>query len=144
MNYYMQLGKQMASIKDWGSKLSGAVARISGLLHYAEQGQQAQEKPISVGIVGVSAAIGAYYREHALATFGLMRENPEIESAKKILEYLIHHKPDSFTGRDVIRHKHALNTMAEVTPGLKLLIERNYIRETESLIFEVNPTLRTL
>jgi hypothetical protein len=150
----MQLGKQMTSIKDWGSKLPGVVARISGLLHYAEHGQQAQEKPISVGIVGASAAIGAYYREHALATFGLMRENPEIESAKKILDYLIVHKPDSFKGRDVLRNKNAFKTMGEITPGLKLLVERNHIREKgkstsvngrpEATIYEVNPKVKTL
>ena len=140
----MQPDKPMASMRDWGSKLAGAVARIAGLLHYAEHGQQATNKPISVNVVNASAAIGAYYREHALATFGLMRENPEIESAKRILEYLILHKPDSFTGRDILRHKNALKTMAEVTPGLKLLIERNYIREIKAGIFKVNPVIKTL
>ena len=150
----MQLGKQMASMKDWGSKLPGAVARISGLLHYAEHGQQAQDKAISVGIVGASAAIGAYYREHALSTFGLMRENSEIESAMKILDYLIVHKPDSLKGRDVLRNKNAFKSMGEITPGLKLLVERNYIREKEksipvngrpeATIYEVNPIVQTL
>jgi hypothetical protein len=140
----MQPGKLMASMKDWGSKLAGTVARIAGLLHYAEHGIQATNKPISVNVVNASAAIGAYYREHALATFGLMRENPEIESAKKILEYLIHHKPDSFTGRDVLRHKNAIKTMEEVTPGTRLLIERNYIRKTKTGAFEVNPIIKTL
>jgi len=150
----MQTGKPMASIKDWGSKLAGAVARIAGLLHYAEHGHQAQDNPISVGIVGASAAIGAYYREHALATFGLMRENPEIESARKILDYLIVRKPDSFKGREVLRNKNAFNSMGEITPGLKLLVERNYIREKakitpvngrpEASIYEVNPKALTL
>jgi len=140
----MQLGKSMASMQDWGSKLPGAVARIAGLLHYAEHGQQATGKPVSVNVVNASAAIGAYYREHALATFGFMGENPEIESAKRILEYLILHKPDSFKGRDILRHKNALKTMAEVTPGLKLLIERSYIREKKTGIFEINPILRML
>lgn len=151
----MQAGKQMASIKDWGSKLPGAVARIAGLLHIAEYGLQAMNKPISVGIVGASVAIGAYYREHAFATFGLMKEHPEIESAKKILDYLIVHKPDSFKGRDVLRNKNAFKTMKEITPGLEVLVERNYIRvvETESptgygrpeaTFYEVNPIINTL
>ena len=143
----MQPGESMASMKDWGSKLAGAVARIAGLLHYAEHGLQATNKQISVNVVNASAAIGAYYREHALSTFGLMRENPEIESAKRILEYIMHHKPDRFTGRDVLRHKNALKTMAEVTPGIKLLLERNYIKENEEIkaaTFEVNPIIKTL
>ncbi|GAX60551.1 hypothetical protein SCALIN_C13_0063 [Candidatus Scalindua japonica] len=143
----MKPGKQMSAMKDWGSKLPGAVARIAGLLHYAEKGQQATNNPISVNVVNGSAVIGAYYREHALATFGLMNESPEIESAKRILEYLIHHKPYTFTGRDVLRHKYALKTMGEVTPGLKLLIERSYIKEiegTRTATFEVNPIIKTL
>ncbi|MCP4254049.1 MAG: DUF3987 domain-containing protein [Candidatus Scalindua sp.] len=150
----MQPGKPMASMKDWGSKLAGAVARIAGLLHFAEHGQQAQNNPISVGIVGDSTAIGTYYCKHALATFGLMRENPEIESAKKILDYLIAHQPTSFKGRDVLRNKNAFNSMGEIAPGLKLLAERNYIREKakstpvngrpEASIYEVNPKVLTL
>jgi putative DNA primase/helicase len=143
----MQPGKPMESMKDWGSKLAGAVARIAGQLHYAEHGIQATNKPISVNVVNASAAIGAYYLAHALATFGLMNENPEIESAKRILEYLIHHKPDRFTGRDVLRHKHALKKMEEVAPGLKLLIERGYIKAIEDVkagTFEVNPIIKTL
>jgi hypothetical protein len=140
----MQQGKPMASMKDWGSKLAGAVARVAGLLHFAEHGQQATNKPISVNTVNASAVIGAYYSEHALATFGLMAENPEIESAKRILEYITLHNPDSFTGRDVLRHKNALKTMAEVTLGITLLIERNYIRETITGTFEINPVIKTL
>jgi hypothetical protein len=92
----MQTDKPMEALKDWGSKLSGAVARIAGLLHFAEHGIHAGDKPISVDIVGASAAIGAYYREHALAVFGLMQEDPRIEAAKKILEYIELHRPDIF------------------------------------------------
>ena len=130
----MQPGGQMESIKDWGSKLPGAVARIAGLLHFAELGQQATNKSTSVGIVGDSVAIGKYFQEHALATFGLMGENPEIESAKKILDYLILNQISMFKGRDVLR---------------------NYIREEnsesptkngrpEAMIYEVNPKVKIL
>ena len=54
------------------------------------------------------------------------------------------HKPDRFAGRDVLRHKNALTTMGEVKPGITLLIERNYIREPEPAIFEVNPIIKML
>jgi hypothetical protein len=150
----MRPGKQLAAITDWGSKLPGGVARIAGLLNYAMYGKDAISKPISANIVNSSAAIGVYYREHALATFDLMRELPEIESAKKILDYLIIRKPDSFKGRDVLRNKNAFKSMEEITPGLKLLVERNYIREKVksahvngrpvATIYEVNPKVQTL
>ena len=151
----MKLGGQMESIKDWGSKLPGAVARISGLLHFAEHGQQAVNKSISVGIVGDSVTIGQYFQKHALATFGLMGENPEIESAKKILDYLMLNQKSKFKGRDVLRNKSAFKTMGDVTPGIRLLVERNYIREVnsepltkngrpEAMIYEVNPKVKIL
>ncbi len=150
----MQAGGQMASIKDWGSKLPGAVARIAGLLHFAEHGQQAKDKTISVDIVNASMVLGVYYKKHALATFGFMGEDSGIESAKKILEYLIHHKPDSFKGRDILRNKNYFNNMRGIFPGLILLMERNYIREAkmnttgigrpESTIYEVNPRVKKL
>jgi replicative DNA helicase len=146
---YMQTGGRLYEMKDWGSKLPGAVARISGLLHCAEHGKQSINKPISVGIVDDSVAIGRYYLEHSLSTFGLMGEEPQVEAAKKILEYLKHHKPDSFKGRDILRNKSAFKKMDEIIPGLNLLVERNYIRKMdrstnghgrpEAITYEVNP-----
>jgi hydrogenase maturation factor/phage gp36-like protein len=146
---FMQAGGRLCELKDWGSKLPGAVARISGLLHYAEHGQKGANKAINVGVVDASVAIGRYFLEHALASFGYMKEEPQIESAKKILEYLKHHKPERFKGRDILRNKNAFKKMEEIASGLKLLVERNYIREKErntnrhgrpeATTYEVNP-----
>ncbi|MGR3219112.1 MAG: DUF3987 domain-containing protein [Candidatus Anammoxibacter sp.] len=141
----------MSQIKDWGSKLPGAVARIAGLLHFAEHGAEASNIPISVNIVNASCAIGAYYREHALAIFGLMCENQQIQASKSIIEYIVNRKPDKFKGRDILRHKNSFKTMEDVMSGLVMLIERNYIRTVpvnstgigrpEAIIYEVNPIL---
>ncbi|MGD0884915.1 MAG: YfjI family protein [Thermodesulfovibrionales bacterium] len=144
-------GGSLHYLPDWGSKLAGAVARIAGLLHFAEHGSKAVELPISVNIVSASCVIGAYDKEHALATFGLMEADPGIESAKKILNYLVRHGIDIFKGRDVLRHTN-LKTMDEVTPALKILIERGYIREAdvtrsgigrpEATAYDVNPKIK--
>lgn len=146
-------GGSLHYLTDWGSKLPGAVARIAGLLHFAEHGAKAIELPISVNIVSASCVIGAYYKEHALATFGLMEADTGIESAKKILDYLLRHSPETFKGRDVLRHTN-FKTMDEVTPGLKILIERGYIRgvdiirpimgRPEAMTYEVNPKIEML
>jgi hypothetical protein len=142
-------GKPLEPIKDWGSKLAGAVARIAGLLHYSKHKAEAVRKPISVNSVNAACVIGAYYREHALAAFGLMQEDPRIEAAKKVLEYIFQHRPKEFKGRDVLRYKSAFKSMEDVLPGLKILIERQYIREDirkysgtgrpEAVSYEVNP-----
>jgi Protein of unknown function (DUF3987) len=144
-------GGSLHYLADWGSKLPGAVARIAGLLHFAEHGARGVDLPISVNIVSASCVIGAYYKEHALATFGIMEADAGIEAAKKILDYLTRHSPVTFKGRDVLRHTN-FKTMDEVTPGLKILIERGYIRETEiicsvvgrpeAMSYEVNPKIK--
>lgn len=146
-------GGSLHYLTDWGSKLSGAVARIAGLLHFAKNGLRAVELPISVNIVSASCLIGCYYKEHVLATFGLMNSDPSIESAKKILNYLKTHSPETFKGRDVLRHTN-LRKMDEVIPGLKILLERGYIREVrlissvmgrpEAMTYEVNPKIKIL
>lgn len=147
----LRKGGSLQYLTDWGSKLPGAIARIAGLLHFAEHGFKASELPISVNIVSASCLIGAYYKEHALATFGIMEVDSGIESAKKILDYLSRHSPETFKGRDVLRHTN-IKTMDGVTPGLKILIERGYIREAEiirsvtgrpeAITYEVNPKIK--
>ncbi len=149
-----RIGKSLESARDWGSKLAGAVARIAGLLHCAAHGRDAFNKDISVSIVGASCAIGGYFKEHALATFGLMQEDQKIEFAKKILEYVHTHESGTFKGRDVLRNKNALKSMDNVKQGLDVLTERGYIREIlsdykgsgrpEAITYEINPKIKTL
>src|SRR5208283_4854078 len=143
-------GGSLHYLTDWGSKLPGAVARIAGLLHFAQHGAKALELPISVNIVSAACVIGSYFKEQALATFGLMEVDSSIESAKKILCYLLRHSPETFKGRDVLRNTN-LKTMDEVMPGIKILVERGFIREKEvihsgierreAMTYEVNPKI---
>lgn len=144
----MKPGNPLEHIKDWASKLPGAAARIAGLLHFADLGKDAGGKTISTKTVNAACAIAAYYREHALATFGLMEADPKLESAKKILEYLSMHAPQTFKGRDVLRHKNIKN-MDLVNPGLEILLQHGYIKKAdikregvgrpEAMTYEVNP-----
>lgn len=116
----------LETIKDWGSKLPGMVARIAGLLHGA--GGYAVDKSIGVSTIDAAAVLGGYFTEHTLAAFSIMGENKDIKSAKKILEYIQREKPGKFKGRDVLRHA-SFPSMSDIEPGLKILQERGYIRE---------------
>lgn len=146
----MRPGGSLEGLQDWGSKLPGAVARIAGLLHFAEHGVVAETLPISVTSVTASCVIGAYYKEHAIATFGMMREDPRIKTAKQILDYILRHKPENFKGRDVIHHTN-LKTMDDILPGMTILMEFGYIREVKATYsgmgrpvaesYDVNPKL---
>jgi hypothetical protein len=149
VEHEMRPGGSLEYLKDWGSKLPGAVARIAGLLHLAEYG--ATDQPVSVDTVRVAAVMGGYFKEHAIAIFGYMGEDPKIEAAKLILEYIVQHRPGTFKGRDVLMNKNAFKSMDDVLPGLNILIERGYIREIalqdkpkhrgrpEAPTYEVNP-----
>lgn len=149
----MRPGGSLEYLTDWGSKLPGAVARIAGLLHFAEHGAEATTKDISAGIAVASCVIGAYFKEHALATFGLMQTDHRIESAKKILSYLKRQEPAAFKGRDVLANINSFKTIDDdVMPGIKVLIERGYIRAVENshsgvgrpeaTAYQINPKLK--
>lgn len=148
----MRPGGCLAEIKDWTSKLPGAVARIAGILHLAEHGPVGKEIPVSAATVAAACAIGIFFREHALQTFQAMGEDSRIVSAKKILSYIERVKPTQFKGRDVLRHVFfATRSMDDVNPGLDILIERNFVRATETqysgkgrpaaTVYEVNPNI---
>jgi hypothetical protein len=145
----MRRSGKLYTIKDWGSKLAGAVARISGLLHFAQHGPGATDKQISIDTVISAIDIGKYYKQHALAVFGLMGDNPQVQAAKLILKYLLAHKPSKFKGREVLQNKSAFKSMDTVNLGLNCLESQNYIvRVTpdptksgrpEAATFRVNP-----
>jgi replicative DNA helicase len=121
-------------------------------LHCAEKGLHKINEPISFNTIKAAAVIGGYFQAHAIFTFGFMGEDPKIEAAKLICEYLRQHKPQAFQGRDILRNKNAFKSMDEILPGLTILIERGYIREMgeplrggigrpKAPTYEVNPRI---
>jgi hypothetical protein len=144
-------GADLHHLIDWGSKLPGAVARIAGLLHFAEHGREGIGKPISGESVSKACYLGDYFTEHAKAAFGLMKEDARLAVARKILSYIKRHRPKSFRGVHLFDHTNCA-CMDDIIPALTILIERGYIREIgkvdskkpgrpASQIYEVNPKI---
>jgi len=143
-------GAELEHLVDWGSKLPGAVARISGLLHFGEHGPEGIGKSISDDSVSNACHLGAYYLEHAKASFGIMKEDARLNVARKILAYIKRCRPERIKGADLFSHTN-LQSMDAIQPGIIILIERGYIREVgkvdygrkigrpESPSYEVNP-----
>lgn len=123
-------GERLYLLKDWGSKLAGAVARISGLLHIGTYGPDCEDV-IGAGIVYDAVALGRYYMEHAIATFDIMSDEPSIESARKILAIIKRKNLWEFNGREMMRHT-CFKMMSKVNAGLNVLIERCYIEADSS------------
>jgi len=123
-------GSELEHLVDWGSKLPGAVARIAGLLHFADSADGFRGNLIQERTVRSACQIGWYYLEHAKAVFGMMQEDPGITMGKRILTFIIDHRPEAFKARDLFNHTN-VQSMKEIVPGLNSLIERGFVREED-------------
>lgn len=128
-------------LKDWGSKLVGAVARISGGLHVA-LGLDALAHPISDSTMESAVAIGEYFRAHAT---GALRNADEVRgeevsgSARTLLTYLIGKDLASFVIRDLRSGPKALRAASAVRPVIDQLTELGWLREAPKGGWEVHP-----
>lgn len=61
---------EYGSIREWASKLVGAVLRIAALLHLAEPGGQRTGMPITADTLRRASRLGDYFAGHAMRAFG--------------------------------------------------------------------------
>lgn len=150
IEYDLRPGGTLFGIKDWGSKLAGAVGRIMGLLHLANSattdGYVVQAKTAEAAIM-----IGKYLIPHALAAFGLMGANSALGPAQSVLDWIRGTRQEIFSKRDAFEKlKGRFPTAKDLDEPLHLLEEHGYIRSQEpaprtgpgrkpSPIYEVNP-----
>ena len=117
----------LAAIADWGNKLPGQIARLSGLLHILSHPENPYEKPVSSRTVERSVELADYFAEHAKAAFKLMGADPVIMKATRIAEWL-RGKTD-VSKRDIQRARQDLfRSPAEVAAVIDLLTEYGYLR----------------
>lgn len=126
----LRYGGMLYNLKDWGSKLSGNVARIAGLLHFAKHLDNASAHEISDDTMNAAIMLGNFFIDHARFTFSVMHEDVTFMSARKILNYISNSSASSFTVRDLMRHISSFSSKNLVLPAIKLLIEHGYIKES--------------
>lgn len=124
---------ELGTISDWAGKLCGAVARIAGLLHVAEQGRStaAWEAPIAASTMDNALRIGDYLTAHARAAFGIMSEDPQVDTARFILGWLRRKQLTSFRERDLHRNlmgNARFKRVGSLRPALDLLEEQGLLR----------------
>ena len=97
-----QLAKdgELGPIAEWGSKLAGAILRIAGLLHLANE-REAFRTPISRATLKAAVRIGDYFTEHARAAFNLLGDAGTTDAA-----YLLEHLRKQDTQEFSIRSLH--------------------------------------
>lgn len=121
-------GGELCHLPDWGSKLPGAVARIAGLFHFADNGRDAADKIVSTEIMEAAVALGGYFADHARIVFAIMDEDAQLSGARRILEALRRHKVQQFKVRDIFNITGYRKT-SEITPGVEILLEHGWVRE---------------
>ncbi|NGX26156.1 MAG: hypothetical protein K940chlam6_00068 [Chlamydiae bacterium] len=139
----------LSHITDWAGKLSGAIARIAGLLHcmrYCAEDPSRHE----IGIDDMKSAvqIGHCLTNHALIIFDLAQADSSMEIAKSILSWALGEQRQSFKYRDCQR-KFRRYKKGDLRTGIEVLKEHEIIQEWKlqpevgrpSDVFELNPYL---
>ncbi len=121
----------LGGICDWGSKLSGAVARLAGLLHVAEHaGEVRAPQRLGADVVARAIEIGRYLIPHALAAFRTMGADPAVEDAKRILAWIERQQRAEFSRREAyqaLKGGGRFRRVRDLDPGLEVLAEHGYI-----------------
>lgn len=144
---------ELGCIADWGAKLAGAVVRIAGILHMAENvAEQAPwAKPLQAETMNKAVQIGKYLIPHARAAFTFMGADPVVADAKFVLSWISRKGHTSFTERDAFEAtKGRFHKVDALRPVLMVLVNQGYIRPARataksgpgrkpSISYEVNP-----
>ena len=153
VEYQLAEGGSLATLRDWGAKSSGLVARLSGILHLASGGTTG---PISPATVAAAVVCVECFTQHACAAYNLLGGAKD-EMARRALGWIRRNKLQRFTMHqcfDCLRRGMDTGaTTSDLERPLSILESRNYIRlvavppgprragRPPSPAFEVNPAI---
>lgn len=123
-------GGTWGHIVDWGSKYTGAVVRLAGLLHLAEHRTDGWRRPITADTLTAAAALGEYYAAHATAAFDDMGTDPTLDKARTVLHRLTTHPTSRISRRDLFTAlpRSRFRKITDLDPALDLLDQHGYLR----------------
>lgn len=125
-------GGDLEHVTDWAGKLPGAVARIAGLLHAAENAGGLLPAEIGEETVHRAIAIAEYLLQHALAVLRSVGADPIAIEAAHLLRWLVARKHRQIGRRDLYRGVRArFATPQAMGPALARLEEHGWIRVRE-------------
>jgi len=134
-------------LKEWGAKLAGAVIRIAGLFHMAENIIEGcpWEWEIDARTFSNARELGAYFISHAIAAHEQMQSSVSHDVARNILLYIARNNKKQITKQDAVRctKKHG----RVIENALLYLMDRGFIRDANTngrhqhrgQVFDVNP-----
>ncbi len=130
-----QEGGRVYGIGLWAEKYVGHVARIAGILHFAEHTTDAAALKISAVTLGAAIRIGEYFVAQEIRLDAHARQPQDAATPRLVLDWITEEPRDAFTTRDVFQAKRGttgLDTTEKVRRVLHLLAEYGYIKPVES------------
>jgi len=121
---------ELGYLADWASKLNGAIGRLAGLLHLAENLRDGWVHAIGTDTVEDAARLGHYYLAHALAVFDLMHADPVVDGAHTILDWITRTHTQRFTRRQLFTaiSRARFRKATDLDQPLQLLEQHGYLR----------------
>ncbi len=123
----------LAALKDWGSKYVGAIARIAGLIHLAEQGSATgPTTAVTAEIIHRAYRIGEYFRACAINTFNEMGTDQGTADAVYLLKRIEH--LDEVSERDMhYASRSRFPTKAAMKSALTRLIDHGLLVKLDTV-----------
>jgi replicative DNA helicase len=142
----------LGMVRDWGSKLSGAICRISGICALVSLSNDLLSS-LTIGLEDFerAVAIGRYLVPHAKAAFGAMGADAKLEGAKQVWRCIERNGWKSVSRKDLqqaLKGSKRFEHADALDQPLAVLEERGYLRKTEErtgkagrpkTVYEVNP-----
>lgn len=122
------LNEELSPIQGFAGKMTGAVLRISGILHIANTigtdiSVVSEDEMIS------AMRIGMYFLEHADRAFKIVVSDESVKNAEYVLEKVLKNKISRATKTELVRICRKFKSTEQLSEPLNLLIRHNYIKE---------------
>ena len=123
----------LAHLAGWAAKLAGASCRLAALLHLAGHLRDGWAQPISREAFAAAIRLADYLIEHARAVFDLMGDDPRIQDARWLLDWIDRTGRGQFSRRDAHRAapRGRFAKATDLEPALRLLEEHGYLRRVD-------------
>jgi hypothetical protein len=121
---------ELAQLADWGAKYAGAIARIAGILHLAEQGPEVGPKAaITAQTIESAWRIGKYFKACAINAFTEMGTDYVTADAVYLLGRIASLGVDEVSERDLhaASSRARFKTKADLMPALDRLVDCGYV-----------------
>jgi len=127
----LRVGGSLEHVRDWGSKLSGQLIRLAGIIHCVGT-ENPHLNPIQRETMEAACKLAEILQDHALAAYGFAEENEDLKCAHKILDRIKKDRICEFSERKMfekVKGSLMSKDMESLLKGIKLLVDGLYIKK---------------